>query len=396
MAFASSQVLAEARALLPSLRQWRRSIHRYPELGFHETRTAALVAETLERAGWIVTRQVARTGVVGVLRGPVSGPVFALRADMDALPIQEQNRVAYRSQTAGVMHACGHDGNTAMALGAAVLLARNRDRLRGAVKVIFQPCEETPPGGAQAMIQAGVLRNPDVNVIIAGHIDAGVPAGKIALRSGPIMAATDAFNLTIQGKGGHGAFPHRSIDAVAVAGQVLVGLQAAISREQDPLEPAVLTVGQIQGGTAFNVIADTVRLRGTLRSLTPGLRRELPRRVERIAAGICRAYRASCRFECDPGHPALNNQPELTLRVRRAGLTALGARCVLELARPAMTGEDFTYFAAEIPACFFHVGGGNAAKGFAQPWHHPRFDFDETGLAAGCAVMVQAAREYLA
>jgi len=315
---------------------------------------------------------------------------------MDALPIEEQNKTAYRSEVPGVMHACGHDGNTTMALGAAVLLAHRRGDLRGSLKFIFQPCEETPPGGAQAMIQAGALHNPDVNVIIAGHIDAALPVGRIGIRPGPVMAATDAFTLTIRGKGGHGAFPHLCVDSIAIAGHVITGLQHVVSREQDPLEPAVMTIGQIQGGSAFNVIAETVRLRGTLRSLTPRLRRELPRRVERIAKGICRAHRADCSFELDSGHPALHNDPRVTAAVRRAAAEALGPAGVIDLERPTMTGEDFTYFAAEVPACFFHVGAGNAARGFNQPWHHPRFDFDEAALPIGSAVMARTALDYLA
>lgn len=386
---------AEARALLPNLRSWRRDLHRYPELGFRERRTAQRVAAVLRAAGWSVTTGVAGTGVIGLLRGSAPGRCFALRADMDALPITEQGRAAYRSRRAGVMHACGHDGNTALALGAAVLLGRRRGSLRGTVKALFQPCEESPPGGARAMIAAGALRRPDVDAIVAGHVDTGLPVGTVGLRPGPNMAAADAFTLTVRGRGGHGAFPHRAVDAVAVAAQVVVALQTVVSREQDPLEPAVLTLGQVQGGTAFNVIADTVTFRGTLRSLTPPLRRALPRRVDRIARGVCRALRADCTFTLEPGHPALANHPGLTEHVRRAAVRVLGQSHVRRLARPAMTGEDFTYYAQRVPACFFHVGVGNPARGLTRPWHDPKFDLDERGLFAGSAVLAQAALEYL-
>ncbi len=394
MADGAKALKREAEALLPRLRAWRRSIHRHPELGFEEHRTAALVARELRRQGWRVRSGVARTGVLGLLEGPAAGPTFALRADMDALPVTEQNTHAYRSRVPGVMHACGHDGNTAMVLGAAALLARRRQRLRGRVKLLFQPCEEKPPGGAQAMIQAGVLTSPRVDAIIAGHVDTGIPAGRIALRSGAFMASADAFTLRILGRGGHAAFPHRSVDAVAVAGEVILALQTAVSREQDPLEPAVVSVGQVEGGTAFNVIADSVRLRGTLRSLTPALRRDLPRRVARIARGVCQAHRARCEFAWERGHPALSNHAGVTALVRSAGEKILGAARVKELPRPMMSGEDFTYFAAEVPACFFHVGVGNARRGWVKPWHHPSFDFDETGLVGGCAVLAQAALDF--
>jgi len=389
-------LLQEAQTLFPRLQAWRRQIHQHPELGFRERRTAGLVAKVLREAGWQVTTGVAQTGVVGLLDGPgKSSRVIAIRADMDALPIQEENRTAYASQVPGVMHACGHDGNTTVALGAALLLARRRETLNGTVKLIFQPCEETPPSGAKAMIESGVLKKPAPGAVIAGHIDPKLPVGSLAVRSGAVMAAADAFTLTILGKGGHGAFPHRCVDAVAVAGHVIAGLQTLVSREMDPLDPAVLSIGQIEGGSAFNVIAGKVRMRGTLRSLDPRLRRSLPLKVQRIARGICRAMRAECVFEYEPGHPVLINDPEVTDLVRGAAGQILGKSKVRELARPAMTGEDFTYFASAVPSCFFHVGAGNAAKGFVHAWHHPRFDFDEQALVAGAAVMARTAVHYL-
>lgn len=388
-------LLAEAEAIFPRLQAWRRRIHRQPELGFKEFKTAALAAQVLRENGWAVKTRVAQTGVVGLLRGAQPGKTFAIRADMDALPLQEQGRASYASRVKGVMHACGHDGNTTMALGAAVLLAKHRRNFAGTVKLIFQPCEEAPPGGAQAMIRAGVLKNPRVDAIVAGHIDATTPVGRVALRAGAVMAAADRFVLTIFGQGGHGAFPHQSVDAVAVASQVVVGLQQLVAREMDPLEPAVVTVGKIQGGTAFNIIAGSVVLEGTLRSLTPALRRDLPRRVSRIARGICRAHRATCRFELESGHPALYNHVGVTAAVRAAAKKLSGPAGVVELEHPVMTGEDFTYFAGAVPACFFRVGGGRAAGGFMHPWHHPAFDFDEAALVTGAAVLAQTALDFL-
>jgi amidohydrolase len=388
-------VLQEAEKIFPQLQKWRRQIHQHPELGFREEQTSRLVADALKAAGWRVTTGIAQTGVVATLTGREKGRVIAIRADMDALPIQEENQVAYASCVKGVMHACGHDGNTTMALGAAMLLPHYQETFNGTIKLIFQPCEETPPSGAKAMIQAGVLKNPAPEAIIAGHIDPKLPQGMIALKSGPVMAAADAFTLTILGKGGHGAFPHRCVDAILVAGHVITGLQTLVSRELDPLEPAVLSIGQIEGGSAFNVITGRVRMRGTLRSLDPRLRLELPRRAKRIAQGICRGLRATCEFEYEPGHPALLNHVGVTDLVRQASRQVLGPARVRELARPAMTGEDFTYFAASVPACFFHVGAGDKSRGFDHAWHHPQFDFDERALVSGTAVMVQAALNFL-
>jgi amidohydrolase len=392
---ASRGFLPEAEALFPSLQAWRRRIHRHPELAFKEFKTAALAAEVLRSHGWEVQTRVAGTGVVGLLRGRQPGKTFAIRADLDALPLKEKSRAPYASRVAGVMHACGHDGNTTMALGAAVLLAKHRGELSGNVKIIFQPSEEAPPGGAVAMIRAGVLKRPRVDAMVAAHIDATTRLGRVALRAGAVMAATDRFVLTVVGQGGHGAFPHLSVDAVAVAAQVVSGLQQVVAREIDPLEPAVVTVGKISGGTAFNIIAGTVTLEGTLRSLTPALRRDLPRRVKRLAEGICRAHRAACRFELELGHPALYNHEGVTAAVRAAAKTIGGPAGVEELACPAMTGEDFTYFARAVPACFFRVGGRQAAKGFVHPWHHPDFDFDEQALTVGSAVLAQTAWDFL-
>ncbi|MCK5241970.1 amidohydrolase [bacterium] len=377
------------------MRQWRRYIHQNPELGFQEKKTSGLAAKVLRQAGWQVFTGIARTGVVGVLRGSRPGPTFAIRADMDALPIMEKNRCVYASQVPQVMHACGHDGNTAMALGAAVLLARYRTEWRGNVKIIFQPCEEVPPGGAQAMIRAGVLKSPEVAAIIAAHVDTSLPVGSIGIKSGLIMAAADAFTLIIRGKGGHGAMPHKSVDAISIAGQVITNVQHVIARELDPLEPAVISFGTIAGGAAYNVIADQVKLQGTIRTLSDQQRKKIPRQIERLAHGIAYAHRAKAAFTLELGHPALSNDEQITDQVRHAGNQVLGKTRVKILARPVMSGEDFTYFARAVPACFFRVGVGTKDPRYSYPWHHPRFDFAEQGLVSGAAVLVQTAREYL-
>lgn len=386
----------EARRLLPQLKAWRRALHCRPELAFQERRTAAFAARLLRSFGWQVETGVAKTGVVAQLRGRRPGPVLGLRADMDALPIGEENQTAYASRVPGVMHACGHDGNQAMLLGAAKILAGRREQVAGTVKAVFQPSEEVAPGGARAMIAAGALLRPRVGLMLAAHVDTQLPVGVIGVRAGVAMAAADAFSLTVIGRGGHGAMPHRSVDAIAAAAAVIASLQQAVAREQDPLEPAVVSIGQIQGGSAYNAIAGEVTLRGTLRSLGEPARRRLARRVARISQNVCRAHRARCRFRLQRGHPALVNHPRAADLVRRAGRLALGPAGVRDWKRPLMTGEDFTYFAQAVPACFFLVGVAGSEARFRHPWHHPRFDFDERGLATGAAVLAQAALTHLA
>ncbi len=378
------------------MRQWRRQIHRHPELGFQERRTAALVAKVCRQAGWTVTTGIAQTGVVALLGEKDKGPVIALRADMDALPIQETGARTYASLVPNVMHACGHDGNTTMALGAATLLGRFQAHLKGRVKLIFQPCEEFPPGGAKAMIKAGVLRRPTPDLILAAHMDAQLPAGMVGLKPGIIMANVGKFKITLTGKGGHGAMPHRCVDPVVIAAQVITNLQHIISRERDPLAPEVLTIGKCAAGSAYNVIAQEAILEGTIRSLTPQERHHLPLQIKRIAQAVARAHRARAEVLIEDGHPALYNDAQATALVHQAASRVLGPRRVKVFDRPAMSGEDFTYFAAERPACFFHVGGGFKEKDRNYPWHHPCFDFDEMGLVTGTAVLTKTVLDYLA
>jgi amidohydrolase len=270
-ASSGGSTLAEARRLLPQLKAWRRALHRHPELAFRERRAAAMTAKLLRSFGWQVRTGVAKTGVVALLAGRRPGPVLALRADMDALPICETSRAPYASRVPGVMHAGAHDGNQAMLRGAARLLAGRRDELAGTVKLVFQPSEEVPPGGARAMIAAGVLKRPPVTLMLAAHVDTQLPVGTIGVRSGAAMAAADAFTLTVVGRGGHAALPHRSVDAIAAAAMVVASLQHAVAREQDPLEPAVVSIGQIQGGSAYNAIAGEVTLELSIELRSKGL-----------------------------------------------------------------------------------------------------------------------------
>lgn len=377
------------------LQSWRRQIHRFPELGFQEKKTAQLVATVCRQAGWQVQTGVARTGVVAVLGPPKSKRVVAIRADMDALPIQEQSRHAYRSQVPQVMHACGHDGNVTLALGAAVLLGSLKKSLNGQVKLIFQPCEENPPGGAQAMIAAGALSAPKPDMIIAGHMDAQLPVKTIASKPGVIMANVGSFRIKVHGQGGHGAMPHCCVDPVVISAQIVTNLQQLVSREANPLAPQVVSIGRICGGSAYNVIADDVILEGTIRSLTKQERRLMPKQIKRIASSIAAAHRGHVTCEFEHGHPALVNDPQVTKAVMQAGAHLFGPRGVIEFKQPAMSGEDFTYYAQEVPACFFHVGAGFEDQRKNYPWHHPRFDFDERGLVAGTALLAHTALTYL-
>ncbi|NLV91546.1 MAG: amidohydrolase [Firmicutes bacterium] len=374
----------------------RRRIHQYPELGFEEVKTAALVAEELEKMGLEVTTQVARTGVVGVLRGGQPGKVVGLRADMDALRVQDgKENCPYRSRNDGVTHACGHDGHVAMLLGAAKYLSQQREELAGTIKFIFQPAEEEP-GGAEPMIAAGVLSNPEVEAMLALHLSNNLPVGKIGLRYGATMAAVDRLSITIHGAGGHGAAPHQTVDAIVVAAQAVTALQTIVSRRLNPAEPAVVTLGTISGGYRHNVIADRVELTGTVRTLSSQVRDQIEQEIDRILAGVCAAYGARAEFELTPVYPATINAEGPTKLMAEVAADLLGAEGVIYEPHASMGGEDFSYF-GQVPggAAYIHVGSKNPAKGFVYPHHHPKFDFDEDALGYGAALMVQWTRRYL-
>lgn len=378
----------EAGRLDVQLRSWRRDLHMHPELGFAEHRTAALAAAHLQSLGLEVQTGVAGTGVVGLLRGRGERTV-ALRADMDALPIQETTGAPYASQTPGVMHACGHDGHVAMLLGAATILAGIRQDLPGNVKFIFQPAEESP-GGARPMIEAGVLDNPRVDAIFGAHLWAELPAGTIGVRYGTMMAAVDQFRILIKGEGGHGAAPHQAVDAVSVAAQAVLSLQTIVSRQIDPLEPVVLTIGTINGGYRHNVIADRVELTGTVRTLSEKARAEMPLRIERTLRGITEASGAGYELAYERVYPETINAAEPTRLVARIAAEIAGEERVIEEEAPEMGSEDFSFFLKEVPGTFFMVGIANLEKGIVHPHHHPAFDIDETALVTGTAVEVAA------
>jgi amidohydrolase len=387
--------------ILPGVVADRRYLHTHPELGFQEFETAKMVAERLRSLGVEDIRTgIAKTGVTGLIRGTGAGAgagadkVVLVRADMDALPIEEENDVDYRSQHPGVMHACGHDAHTAMLLGVARLLMERRDSFAGTVKVLFQPCEEKPPGGAQAMIAEGVLEDPKVDAVFGMHMAQGLDLGKIRLRPGPAMAAADHFTITIHGKGGHGAHPDVTVDPVMIGAQIVVALQTIVGREVDPVDPAVVTVGAFIAGNAPNVIPDAAELRGTVRSFDPDRRQMLAERVQAVVKGIAATMRAEAEIHYDFGYPATVNDAAMTELVREVASEVVGPDNVIE-APQQMGAEDFSYFLEQAPGCFFFVGSKNEEKGLVWGHHHPRFDIDEESLGIGIETMTRTVLRYL-
>ena len=383
-----AHVSADVSALGDSLVSLRRELHQGPELAWAEHRTAARVAAFLEGAGLEVRAGVAQTGLVATARG--AGPrTVLLRVDMDALPIQEQSEVPYASRVPGVMHACGHDGHIAIGAGAARVIAKRRPA--GVVHVLFQPAEEGE-GGAQRVIADGALEG--VDVMLGIHLWNELPVGTLGVKAGPLMAAVDRLRIVVRGRGGHGGYPHRSADPVVAAAQVVTALQTVVAREVSPLRSAVVTIGAIHGGQAFNVIPDEVTLTGTVRTFDAELRRSMPERIARIASGVASALQCQAEVEVRPGNPAVVNDPAVAALARRAAARVVGEEGVVE-PEPTMGGEDMAVYFERVPGCFVFVGSANAARGLDQPHHSPRFDFDEEALAIGCEFLVVAAEEAL-
>ncbi len=383
--------------ILPGVVADRRDFHEHPELAHQEVRTAGVVADRLRAIGLDDIRTgIASTGVTGLIRGTAGpgGKTVLLRADMDALPIHELNEVEYRSRTDGVMHACGHDAHTAMLLAVTRLLMERRGEFAGTVKVLFQPAEEVPPGGAKPMIDAGVLEDPHVDAAFGMHIAQSDPVGTLSVRPGPAMAAADRFRIVIHGKGGHGAHPHDTIDPVLVGAQIVTALQSLVAREVDPIESGVVTVAAFLAGEAFNVIPETAELRGTVRTFTPHNRDLLQERIGALVTGIAAAMRAEATVEYARGYPATVNDPELTELVRRACEATVGPDKVLTGA-PMMGAEDFSYFLEAVPGSFFFVGSKNPERSLVWGHHHPRFDLDEAAMAVGIEAMTRVALDYL-
>lgn len=371
---------------------WRRQLHQNPELSFHEERTAQFVADTLASFGSLEIKRPTPTSVVARLISSRPGPVLAMRADIDALPIEERNTHEFVSLNPGVMHACGHDGHTAMLLGAARVLVSRRDELAGEVRFVFQHAEELNPGGAEELVKAGVLDG--VDLIIGAHLWLPMPYGQVGVKSGALMASPDNFLITITGSGGHAAIPHETTDSIAIAAQVITNLQHIVARNVDPLAPAVVSVTRIAGGTTYNVIPGQVELAGTVRTFDPALRARIPELMKRIIAGITAAHGASFTFEWDAGYRPVLNDEQATDLLRRAVVRALGSGVLID-ATPTMGGEDFSAYQAKVPGSFFFIGARNEERGITNPHHHECFDLDERALDSGTRIFVAAALEML-
>ena len=371
----------------------RRDLHAHPELAFQEERTANLIADRLGGLGLRVSTGIASTGVVGLLEGSAPGPTLMLRADMDGLPIQETSNAPYRSQANEVMHACGHDGHMAALLGVASVLAKNRTALKGRVKFVFQPAEETM-SGAQAMIDQGVMDNPRVDRVLGFHLWNALPVGQIGLRPGVIFSSADEFRLVIKGRGGHGALPHLAVDPVVISAQVVTALQTLVSREKHPFEGAVLTIGTIHGGTAFNIIADQVEMTGTVRTIDNDLRQRFLRRIPEMSAAICASMDGSLDFDHVRGCRAVENDPSVTGAVFKTASRVVGDANLPPI-EPSTVGDDMALFMAEAPGCYFLVGSANPEAGLDSPHHSSSFDFDERALSIAAEIMARNALEYL-
>jgi amidohydrolase len=379
------------RTLTPRLIEIRRYLHRHPELSGQEHQTSAYVAGVLSSAGLSVRQEVGRLGIVAELSGQGQDPrLLAIRTDMDALPIQEASGLPFASGQAGVMHACGHDVHTTVGLGTAMVLAQLESGLPGGVRFLFQPAEEVAQGAAW-MIADGAMNG--VSSILSLHVFPTIPAGQIGVRYGALTAAADNLDITIIGESGHGARPHEAVDAIWIAAQVITTLQQAISRTHNPLRPVVLTIGKISGGRAANVIADQVQLQGTVRSLHPETRADLPNWIEQIVASVCQPYGARYHLDYQRGVPAVQNAPQLTQLLEAAGREALGSEQVQVLPEPSLGAEDFALFLNHAPGSMFRLGVGHLDRP-NYPLHHPQFDVDESAIQVGVTTMAYAAYKY--
>ena len=391
----SEKIRGISQKIFPTLVKLRREFHQYPELAFKEFETAKRVERELRRLRLEVKTKVAKTGVVGFLKGKKTGKTCALRADMDALPVLEQTNFPYKSKNRGIMHACGHDLHMTCVIGSATVLSELKDELPGNVKFIFQPSEEVGPGGAKPMIEAGVLKNPRVFGIFGLHSDSSIPLGMVGVKDGPMMAQADSFDITIIGKGGHGARPHDGVDAIVLASSVIQALQTIVSRRINPLEPVVISIGQIEGGTARNIICDRVVLKGTARTLNKNVTKKIPKLLKEITSGIVKSYGGDFDFKYSTGYPVLTNNSEMTDLVRSSIKKLYGEKAIFEIKNPMMGGEDFAYFLKEVKGSFIRLGIRNEKKDVVYPWHHPKFTVDEDAIKIGTEVLSQVVFDFL-
>ena len=387
-----SRIKDIATKLSPRLIEIRRHLHSHPELSGQEHHTAAFVAGVLSSNGVHVREGVGKTGVIGEVQGtPSDRPCLAIRTDMDALPIQERTGLEYASKAAGVMHACGHDVHTTVGLGTAMVLSQLAEELPGKVRFLFQPAEEVAQG-ASWMVQDKAMDN--VSAILSLHVFPSIPAGKVGIRYGALTAAADELDIIIVGESGHGARPHEAIDAIWIAAQVITTLQQAISRTQNPLRPVVLSIGQINGGRAPNVIADSVKLRGTVRSLHPETRANLPLWIEKIVGNVCASYGAQYEVDYRPGTPGVQNDLALSQLLQTAAEEAWGSDRVQVLTEPSLGAEDFSLYLEHAPGSMFRLGVGYEDRAINYPLHHPQFEVNESAIVTGVVTLAYSAFKY--
>ena len=385
--------LEEAKAIKNELIAWRRDFHENPELGFQEFRTSKVIKEFLKSEG-IPYIEVATTGVCALIKGAKEGKTIALRADIDALPIQDKKQCSYKSKVEGKMHACGHDAHTTILLGAAKILNKHKDLLKGNVKLLFEPAEETV-GGSRFMIKEGVLENPKVDAVIGLHVNESLSAGEIKIKKGVVNAASNPFEIKVKGKGGHGAEPQNAIDPIVIASHLVLALQPLVSREISPVNPAVITIGSIHGGAAENVIPDEVVLKGIIRTMTTEDREYAKRRLEEITKGITTAFRGDYEIEIQESYPCLYNDDSMVDLVSNSADKIIGKENVKEQAAPFMGVESFAYFAMETKGAFYFLGIGNKDRNIISPIHNALFDIDEDALPIGVAIQCKSVFDYL-
>ena len=391
--------LSQAHELFPFTQSLRRDFHMHPELGFREIRTGGIVAKKLEALGLEVTKGVGKTGVVGLLEGGKPGPTLLLRFDMDALPIVEETGAEYASQKSGVMHACGHDGHTAIGLTVAKILHAHRDQLAGTIKFCFQPSEEghngEEAGGAEMMIRDGVLDSPKVDMTLSMHLWNEKPLGWVHVAKGPVMAGAEQFKIKLIGRGGHGAAPNATIDPIIAAVQVVSAAQSIVARNVGPLETAVVSFTMLHSGTAFNVIPQEATLEGTIRTFDLGVRLKVLERFEGIVRGVASAMGCQVELTTKRLTPALQNADDVTGRVQQTARRVLPDADHEDSPYLTMGAEDMAFMQEKVPGCYFFVGSADRARGLDYGHHHPKFDFDEDALISGAALMAAAAADIL-
>lgn len=386
----------EANDIKNELIEIRRTLHQYPELGFEETNTSKYIKEFLKKEG-IEFKEFAGTGVCGIIKGTKEGinnKVIGLRADIDGLPMQDKKVCSYSSKVAGKMHACGHDGHATILLGVAKLLNKNKNMFNGTVKLIFEPAEETT-GGAKVMIKEGVLTNPTVDVMCGLHVEETLDTGMVMVRRGTVNAASNPFTITIKGSGGHGAYPDTAVDPIVMASHVVTSLQSIVSREIKPVNPAVVTIGSIHGGTAQNIIPSEVNLGGIIRTMTNEDREFAKKRLQDIVNGVCTTFRGSADIEIEESYPCLYNDDNMVEILEYSAKNIIGSENVKVQKNPKLGVESFAYFANAVPSVFYFLGIRNEEKGIIHPAHNSLFDIDEDALPIGVAIQCEVAINYL-